>query len=97
GVAITTQLDGEVLALDAATGAVRWQRAMSAGVAPQAGAVFSPPTAADGTVFVGHQRAIAALDVASGDVRWSDDPVPAGFNSQSAAAIAIGNGLAVGM
>ncbi len=95
--AITTQIDGEVLALDAATGAVHWRHAMSAGIAPQAGAVFSPPTVADTTVFVGHQRAIAALDVATGDVRWSDDPVPAGFNSQSAAAIAVGNGLAVGM
>lgn len=96
GLVVTTQIDGEVLALDAATGAVRWRRALSRGVPPQAGAVFSPPTAAASTLFLGHQRAAGALDAETGRPRWLADPVPDGFNSQSAAAIAIGSGLAVG-
>lgn len=96
GLVVTTQIDGEVLALDAVSGAVRWRRAMSRGFAPQAGAVFSPPAVSGDAVFVGHQRAIAALSARDGAVRWHDDPVPDGRNSQSAAAIAIGHGLAIG-
>jgi outer membrane protein assembly factor BamB/predicted phosphodiesterase len=96
GLVVTTQIDGNVLAFDAQTGAVRWQRAMSTGFAPQAGAVFSPPTVLGDVVFVGHQRAIAALSAHDGAVRWHDDPIPEGRFSQSAAAIGIGHGLAVG-
>jgi outer membrane protein assembly factor BamB len=96
GTVFTTQIDGEVLALDAATGAVRWRRAVSAGLPPQAGAVFSPPTFNGFTIYVCNQRASAALDATTGDPRWIDDPVPYGFNSQTAAAIAVGHGLAVG-
>ncbi|HEY5925658.1 MAG TPA: PQQ-binding-like beta-propeller repeat protein [Kofleriaceae bacterium] len=97
GLVITTQIDGVVLALDATTGAERWRRAMSSEFSPQAGAVFSAPTVAGDAVFVGHQRAAAALRARDGAVSWAKDPVPAGFNSQSAGAIAIGNGLAIGM
>ena len=97
GVVITTQIDGVVLAFDAATGEERWRRAMSTGFAPQAGAVFSPPTVAGDAVFLGHQRDVAALAPATGDVLWSDDPVPEAKTSQSSAAIAVGQGLAVGV
>ncbi len=97
GTVITTQIDGEVLAFDAVSGAVRWRHAMSTGFEPQAGAVFSPPTVAGNAVFVGHQRAASRLDAASGHALWTNDPVPDGRNSQSAAAIAVGHGLAVGV
>jgi outer membrane protein assembly factor BamB/predicted phosphodiesterase len=96
GVLVTTQIDGLVLALDASTGREVWRRELSRGFAPQAGAVFSPPAVDGTTLIVGHQRKLAALDAATGNVRWTADPVPSGVNSQSAAAVAVGSGIAVG-
>lgn len=96
GIVYTTQIDGNVLALDAATGTVRWERAMSAGLPAQSGAVFSPPAVVGDTLLVGHQRAAGALDAMTGAPKWLDDPVPTGFNSQSAAALAAGLGIVVG-
>ncbi|HUJ58979.1 MAG TPA: PQQ-binding-like beta-propeller repeat protein [Kofleriaceae bacterium] len=93
---VVAQIDGAVLGLDAATGAVRWRYELSIGVAPQAGAVFGSPAADGGDVLIGHQRALAALAGATGTPLWTIDPVPEGADSQSAVALAIGDGVAVG-
>jgi outer membrane protein assembly factor BamB/predicted phosphodiesterase len=93
---VATQIDGVTLGLDATTGALRWRHELSTDIAAQAGALFSPPAVDQGDVLVGHQRAIAALAGASGSPLWTDDPVPIGRDSQSAAAIAIGEGIVVG-
>ena len=93
---VAAQIDGVVIAFDVLTGAVRWRHEMSIGIAPQAGAIFAPPAADQGDVLVGHQRAVAALAGTTGTSLWTVDPVPEGVDSQSAAAIAIADGLAVG-
>lgn len=96
GVVVVPRIDGVVLGLDAASGAIRWRQELSLDVAPQAGALFAPPAADGGDVLVGHQRALAALAAPTGSPLWTADPVPDGEDSQSAAALAIGDGIAVG-
>ena len=95
GAVIAAQIDGVVLALDPATGTVLWRYELSAGISPSAGALFSAPTTDAGDIIVGHQRAVAAL-ARTGAPLWTFDPVPAGRDSQSAAAIAVADGVAVG-
>jgi outer membrane protein assembly factor BamB/predicted MPP superfamily phosphohydrolase len=90
----TVEIDGRVIALDAQTGAQRWTYALSTGITPQAGAAFAAPTADGRDIVVGHQRHIAAL--ADGRPQWTADPVPDGVDSQSAAALAVGDGIVVG-
>jgi outer membrane protein assembly factor BamB len=96
GTVIAPQIDGVVLGLDATTGAERWRHELSAGLAPQAGAMFGAPAADHDDFLVGNQRSLAVLSAAGGTPLWTADPVPEGQDSQSAAAIAIGDGIAVG-
>jgi outer membrane protein assembly factor BamB len=57
-------VDGEVVALDAKTGKVRWRTLV--------GATESPPVVAHGLVYVGDWRgAIHALDAQTGRSRWT--------------------------
>jgi len=93
---IAPLVDGTVLGIDSASGTVRWKQEISRGFPPQAGAIFSPPTTDFDDVLVGHQRTLAAFTARSGDMLWHDDPVPQGVDSQSAAAVAIYEGIAVG-
>ena len=64
GVVYVGGTDGEVYALDAATGDERWRiRTL--------GAVYWSPAVADGVVYVGSASAtLYALDAATGDERW---------------------------
>ena len=96
GAVVIPQIDGVVLGLDATSGAELWRHELSTAVSPQAGAVFAAPAADHGDVLVANQRALAVLSASSGTPIWTDDPVPDGQDSQSAAAIAIADGLAVG-
>lgn len=98
GVVVAPQIDGVVLGLDAETGEERWRDELTPhGVmSPEAGALFGAPVVDGGDVFVGHQREIEAIAADVGTPLWRDVPVPEGTDSQSAAAIAIGGGIAVG-
>jgi MYXO-CTERM domain-containing protein len=96
GTVIAPLVDGTVLGLDSSTGTVRWKQEISRGFPAQAGAIFAPPTTDFDDVLVGHQRTLAAFTARSGDMLWHDDPVPEGENSQSASAVAIHQGIAVG-
>jgi outer membrane protein assembly factor BamB len=58
--------------------------------------LFGAPAIDHHAVWTGHQRALAALTGARGDMLWTDDPVPEGTDSQSAAAVSIHDGMAVG-
>lgn len=73
---IVVQTSGLVVALDAASGDRRWQRALGDGIDPLISTVMASPAVDGDTVWVGHQRHFAALDVATGAERWSLDPVP---------------------
>ncbi len=96
GTVVTPLIDGVVLGLDVATGGLRWRHELSIGLEPQAGALFGAPAADHDDVLIGHQRSLAALTGAAGGMLWTDDPVPEGTDSQSAAAIAVYDGMAVG-
>jgi outer membrane protein assembly factor BamB len=92
---VGTQIDGVVRGFDASSGALRWRHELAEGMSPEARALFAPPAVDHGDVLVGHQRAVAVL-AESGTPIWIDEPVPDGRDSQSAAAIAVGEGLVVG-
>ena len=95
-VVVVPQIDGVVLGLDAATGSERWRYALRPGTAPEAAATFASVTADGADVMIGHQRELAVLAAADGHHRWRADPVPEGENSESLAAVAVGDGLVVG-
>lgn len=95
-VVVVPRIDGVILGLDAATGTERWSYTLRAGTAPEAAATFASVTADGPDVLIGHQRAFAVLDAADGHPRWRNDPVPEGENSQSLAAVAVGDGIVVG-
>lgn len=75
---------GYVAALDAASGAEKWKRALGA---PMTGS----PTIADGRIFVGsNNNEIFALDLATGQTEWSDQAISETarvLGSSSAAAV----------
>ncbi|HET9627612.1 MAG TPA: PQQ-binding-like beta-propeller repeat protein [Kofleriaceae bacterium] len=91
------QVDGTVLGLDAASGAMKWKNELGAGVAFEAAVIDAPPAVDSGDVLVGNQRRLAAIAGDSGQMAWSIDPVPGGANTQSLSAIAVGDGIAVGV
>ena len=91
------QLDGTLLGLDVSTGAVRWRYELGAGLAPEAASVFASPISDTGDILLGNQRHLAVLAGASGGVLWTADPVPSGTYSQSLAALAVGDGVVVGV
>lgn len=67
-------LEGEVVALDAANGAVQWTRKLP-------GAAFGATTAVNDLVFVtAFTGEVYALDAANGDVAW-ESKLPAGTNT----------------
>ena len=71
--------DTNLYAIDAATGAVRWQT-------PLGGEVLSSPAVSDGVVFVGSfDGNLYALDAATGAVRWQ---APLGGQVWSSPAVA---------
>ena len=84
---------GELLALDAATGAVFWRRHLVAdlrGVLPQFG-YASSPLIEQGLLFLpigGSGRALVALDALNGDVAWSAFGGDAGYSSPIAVTLA---------
>jgi outer membrane protein assembly factor BamB len=95
GTVAVAQLDGVVLGLELASGAVRWRYELGAGLAPEAASVFATVTADDGDFLIGNQRHFAVIDAASGRARWTAEPVPGGSYSQSLAAAAAGDGVVI--
>src|SRR5262249_22010431 len=91
------QIDGTVLGLDAATGAIRWRSELGTGLIPGAAAIFASPAVDAGDILIGNQRRLAAISAAEGAMVWSVDPVPQGRDSQALSAIAISDGVAVGV
>ena len=63
---VFVEADGDLVALDARTGAVRWRRR----VGWKDAAFATNIVVHDGTVFVADSTNLFALDEASGDVRW---------------------------
>jgi outer membrane protein assembly factor BamB len=96
GIVVVPLIDGVVLGLDVANGDERWRYELSTGLAPEAGVVFAAPAAENGDVFIGNQRNLAVLGASTGGMLWRADPVPEGRDSQSAAAVALRDELAVG-
>ncbi|HEY4242765.1 MAG TPA: PQQ-binding-like beta-propeller repeat protein [Kofleriaceae bacterium] len=94
-VVAVARVDGTVLGFDAATGTQLWSVDLGEDLTGEQRSIYAAP-AADGAGFViGNQRALASIDP-SGAVQWQIDPVPDGVDSQSAAAVAIADGVALG-
>lgn len=96
GIVVVPRIDGVIVGLDATTGLERWTYELRPHTAPEAAATFASITADGEDVMIGHQRGFAVLDAADGHPRWRNDPVPEGENSQSLAAVAVGDGIVVG-
>jgi outer membrane protein assembly factor BamB/predicted phosphodiesterase len=90
-------LDGTVLGLDMTTGEQRWRYELGAGLPAEAASLFAAPAADGGDFLVGNQRHLAALASDVGAALWRVEPVPGGTYSQSLAAVAVGDGVAVGV
>jgi outer membrane protein assembly factor BamB len=73
---IATLGDGEVRAYGLADGTPRWEHAIATGVDSLAASLWAPPAIADGVVYAGVEGRFAALDVATGEPRWSVDQHP---------------------
>lgn len=79
---------GEVVALEAASGAVRWRQRLDAGA--------TTPTVAGGLVYVvSRDNQAWAIDAASGRVRWQLQTAPSGAVLKGGAAPAVGNGTVI--
>lgn len=79
---------GEVVAIDAASGAVRWRQRVDASV--------TTPTVADGLVFVVSRDSQAwAIDATNGRIRWQLPTAPAGPVLSGGAAPAVSGGTVV--
>ena len=96
GTVIVQMIDGVALGLDLATGAEKWRHASGASAPIAARVTYGTPTPDGNDVAVGNQHELAIVDATTGTVRWHDEPVPDGIDTQSLAAVAIGSGLAVG-
>lgn len=76
---------GEVVALDAASGDVRWRQRLDAGA--------TTPTVAGGLVYVvSRDNQAWAIDASSGRVRWQLQTAPSGAVLKGGAAPAVANG-----
>lgn len=97
GVVTASTLDGTLLGLDTRTGLVRWRYQVSEpAMPPEAAAVYAPITVDGVDLIAGHQRRLAVVGP-DGTAKWKLDPIPTGEFSQSLAAVAVGNGIVVGV
>ena len=96
-VVIATQLDGTVLGLDARDGSIRWRHELGAGLDARAAAVFAAPAVDGGELLIGNQRRLVALSPTTGTAMWARDPVGASEDFVSMAAVAVDDGVAVGV
>ncbi|MDB4961293.1 MAG: hypothetical protein JWP01_1292 [Myxococcales bacterium] len=94
---IATQIDGTVLGLDTRDGAIRWRYELGIGVEPRGAATFAAPVADAGDVLIGNQRRLAAIDASTGAAMWLQDPVRRSEDFNSLAALAVSEGVAVGV
>jgi outer membrane protein assembly factor BamB len=91
------ELDGTLLGLDTRTGLVRWRYELGdPAMPPEAAAVYASITVDGVDVIAGHQRRLAVVGP-DGGAKWQTEPIPGGEFSQSLAAVAVGNGVVVGV
>ena len=76
GTVVAALASGEVVAYDLAGGDRRWRVDLAAGLDPLLTSLWAAPTIADGVVYAGIQGNFAALDLADGQILWSQDPAP---------------------
>ncbi|MDX2089842.1 MAG: PQQ-binding-like beta-propeller repeat protein [Kofleriaceae bacterium] len=93
---IASQIDGTVLGVDTQSGAIRWRYELL-GVEPRGAATFGAPVADGGDVLIGNQRHVAAIDASTGAAVWARDPVRRHQDFHSMSAIAVADGIAVGV
>ena len=91
------QVDATLLGLDLETGEERWHAPLGTDLEPQAAAIFASVATDAGDFLVGDQNLFGAFDAATGTPLWTDNPVHEGRDSQSLAAIAIADDIAVGV
>lgn len=96
-VVAVAQVDATVLGLDAATGNELWRTPLGIDLPPQAASIFASMATDAGDFLVGDQNLWGVLDAASGTPLWTDNPVHEGVDSQSLAAIAISDDIAIGV
>jgi len=97
GSVVVAQVDGTLRAFDARTGDDRWTAELGTGLPPQAAAIFASVAADSGDVLVGNQNLFGAFAGDVGTPLWTTNPVHEGSDSQSFGAIAIADGIAVGV
>jgi outer membrane protein assembly factor BamB len=88
GVVYTGSTNGDLYALNAATGSVRWTYPIGTGL-------VSPPSVANGVVYIGanSQETVYALNAASGKKLWSYNLSSAGPGETVKSSPAIADGV----
>ncbi len=96
GVVVFAALDGSVNTVDAVTGEERWTAALAPWAAPSSRSLYAAPIIADGVVYAGGGRELAALELQSGEVLWTASPIAPGVGElESHASPALADGLLV--
>ncbi|MGE0870072.1 MAG: PQQ-binding-like beta-propeller repeat protein [Kofleriaceae bacterium] len=96
-VVVAAQIDGTVVAIDAARGELRWQYELGGGDASSGVATFAPAAIDGDEILIGNERRVAAIEAATGaPARTIEHGIPsAGFPTLSSPAI--GDGISVGV
>lgn len=76
---ILAGVDGLLHAVEHDTGAVRWTYQIAETAEPMSRSVYASPTIVGDVVFAGNQREFVALELATGDLRWTVTPGTKGF------------------
>lgn len=93
GTLFAQDLEGNLSALDAWTGAVRWQKRLSYGNGVGLSALCQGLAAQDGVVYAGEGRSLTAIR-ADGTVLWSNGGYGPGEGQNGA--LAVGGGVVIG-
>lgn len=86
-----------VFALDAATGAVRWEHARPSEVVYATGCLFEGPQGRAQLVLTSYERGITGLDVADGSLAWQLDVFDKGHVEASIGSPVTAGGLVLGV
>jgi outer membrane protein assembly factor BamB len=95
GLVIFGSSRGIVHAVRADSGEPVWEHDLGSGISELASWLYAAPAVADGIVYIGVQRAFAALDRDTGRPLWTVDPSPNGFWLGSFSAAGVGGGVVV--
>jgi outer membrane protein assembly factor BamB len=96
GIVVFSQTDGAVRAVDASTGEPRWSVDLHDGIDSTESSLWAAPAIYGGFVYVGTQRRLVSIELATGVVEWSVDPSPTGTWLASFSSVGVTEDVVIG-